>query len=126
MVKYPPVNAGDAGYTGLIPESRRSSGEGNGSPLQYSCLETSVDRGALQATVHGVTESDTTERLHPTLITMYTAMQLTKTRASETLGIFALQSFYSKFMQEKKCLVSKCRSWLPRKLILIEMDKKIV
>ena len=33
VVKYPPVNAGDAGYTGLIPESRRSSGEGNGSPL---------------------------------------------------------------------------------------------
>ena len=74
----------------------------------------------------GRKESDTTERLHPTLITMYTAMQLTKTRASETLGIFALQSFYSKFMQEKKCLVSKCRSWLPRKLILIEMDKTIV
>ena len=45
------------GDLGLIPESGRSLGEGNGNPLQYSCLENSVDRGAWQATVHGVTES---------------------------------------------------------------------
>ena len=43
VVKNPPVNAGDAG---LIPESGRSSGGGNGKPLQYSCLENSMDRGA--------------------------------------------------------------------------------
>ena len=48
---------------GSIPGSRRSPGEGNGSPLQYSCLENSTDRGAWQATVHRVTKSFTTEQL---------------------------------------------------------------
>ena len=40
--------------TGLIPELGRSPGEGNGNPLQYSCLENSMNRGAWWATVHGV------------------------------------------------------------------------
>ena len=52
-----------------IPGSGRSSGEGNGYPLQYSCLENSMDRGAWQATVHRVTELDTTKR--PTLSYYY-------------------------------------------------------
>ena len=46
---------------GSIPGSGRSPGEGNGNPLQYSCLENSMGRGAWRATVHGMTESDTTE-----------------------------------------------------------------
>ena len=46
---------------GSILGSGRSPGEGNGNPFQYSCLENSADRGAWQATVHEVTESDTTE-----------------------------------------------------------------
>ena len=46
---------------GLIPELGRSPGGGNGDPSQYSCLENSMDRGAWQATVLGVAESDTTE-----------------------------------------------------------------
>ena len=51
MVKNPPANAGDAGP---IPGLRRSPGEGNGNPFQYSCLENPMDRGGWQATVHGV------------------------------------------------------------------------
>ena len=83
VVKNPPSNAGDAGLItgqetkglcggsnrkesscnagnpGSIPGLRRSSGEGNGSPLQYSCLENSTDKGAWKATVHGVAKSPT-------------------------------------------------------------------
>ena len=51
VVKNPPANAGDVG---LIPGSGRCPEEGNGNPLQYSCLENPKDRGAWQATVHGV------------------------------------------------------------------------
>ena len=56
MVKHFAYNAGDLG---LIPGSRRSSGEGNGNPLQYSCLENPMDRGAWWAIVHRVTKSQT-------------------------------------------------------------------
>ena len=54
-------NAGTARDVSLIPGSGRSSGGGHGNPLQYSCLENSMDRGAWQTTVHGVAESDTTK-----------------------------------------------------------------
>ena len=58
VVKNPPANAGDMD---LIPGLGRSPGEGNGNPLQYSCLRNAMDRGAWQATVHGVPkESDMT------------------------------------------------------------------
>ena len=50
-------SACNLGNPGLIPGSGKSSGEGNGNPLQYSCLENSMDRGAWQAIVHGVTKS---------------------------------------------------------------------
>ena len=53
---------------GSIPESGRSSGEGNGNPLQYSCLQNSMDRRAWRATVHRVTKSQTTERLTLSLL----------------------------------------------------------
>ena len=54
VVKNPPASAGDTRDMGSIPESGRSPGIGNGNPLQYSCLENSMDRGTWQASVHGV------------------------------------------------------------------------
>ena len=54
-------NAGDIRNVGLIPGLGRSPEEGNGNPLQYSCLESPMDRGAWHATVHRVAESDTTK-----------------------------------------------------------------
>ena len=52
-------SACNTGDPGLIPGLGRSPGEGNGNPLQYSCLENSMDRGAWWATVHGVAKSQT-------------------------------------------------------------------
>ena len=50
-----------AGVTGLIPGCGRSPGGGNGNPLQYSCLDNSVDRGVWRSTVHGVESNLTYE-----------------------------------------------------------------
>ena len=61
VAKNPLGNIGDEG---LIPGSGRSPGGGNGNSLQYSCLENSVYRGAWQAIVHGVKDSDRTENLN--------------------------------------------------------------
>jgi len=58
VVKNPPASAGDMGS---IPGQGRSPGEGNSHPLQYSCLGNPMDRGAWQATAHGIAkESDMT------------------------------------------------------------------
>ena len=59
VVNNPPFNAGDLRNMGSIPGSGRYAGEGNGYPLQYSCLENPMDRGAWWATVHGFTKSQT-------------------------------------------------------------------
>ena len=57
VVKNTPANARDAGDVGLSPESGRSPRRGNGTPLQDSCLDNPMDRGASRATVHGVAKS---------------------------------------------------------------------
>ena len=62
VVKNPPANAGDPGDTrdmGSIPGSERSPRGRHGNPLQYSCLENPMDKGAWRATVNGVTNSQT-------------------------------------------------------------------
>ena len=65
VVKNLPASVGDAGDSGLIPGSGRSPGGGNGNPLQYSCLENSMDRGAWRPTVYeGHKQLDMTEHAH--------------------------------------------------------------
>ena len=59
MLKNPPPKAGDVRAMGSIPGSGRSPGEGISDPLQYSCLESAMDRGAWRATAHGVAKSRT-------------------------------------------------------------------
>ena len=59
MVKNPPASSGDTRDAGVIPGSLRSPGGGHVNPLQYSCLENPIDRGAWQSTVHGVAKSRT-------------------------------------------------------------------
>ena len=65
--KNPPANAGDSGDQGSILGLGQSPGVGNGNPLQYSCLENSMDNGAWQATVHGVTKSQMQLSMHTLL-----------------------------------------------------------
>ena len=61
VIKNLPANAGDIRDTGSVPELGRSPEGGNGNPLQYTCLENPIERGAWWATVHGVPKgSDTT------------------------------------------------------------------
>ena len=59
VIKNPAASAGDARNESSIPGSGRSPGEGHGNPLQYSCLENSMDRVARKAMIHGVAESRT-------------------------------------------------------------------
>ena len=70
MIKYLPANAGDT--IDAIPGSGRSPGGGNGNPLQYSCLENPMDRGAWRAIDPGTTKkSDATEHAHISLCSFY-------------------------------------------------------
>ena len=64
VVKNLPTSAGDAGDSGLISGWGRFHGEGNGKPLQYSCLENAMDRGAWWTIVHGVTKSQSRLSTH--------------------------------------------------------------
>ena len=71
MVKIPPANAKDIRDMGLIPGLGRSPGGGHSNPLKYSCLKNPMDKGTWWATVHGVTESDTTEQFTLSLFSFY-------------------------------------------------------
>ena len=67
IVRNPPANAGDAGDVGSIPGLARSPGRGNAKPLQYSCLENLMNRGAWWATVHGVAKNTHTQNYNNNL-----------------------------------------------------------
>ena len=77
----------NAGDLGLISGWGRSPGEGKGNPLQYSCLENSVDRGAWWATVRGVAELDTTERPTLTVPPTYSSMFPVQVDERKVLGV---------------------------------------
>ena len=66
-VKDTPTNVGDSRDMGSIPRSGRSSGEENGNPVQYLCLENTMERGAWWVAMHGVTKSCTRLRTHARL-----------------------------------------------------------
>ena len=67
MIKNPPADEGDARDVGFIPGSGRSPGAGNGNPLQYSCWDKPMDKGAWQTVVTGVTKSWTQLSAHTNL-----------------------------------------------------------
>ena len=71
VVKNLPANARDIRDEGSIPGSGRSPGGGHGNPLQYSCLENPMDRGAWKDTICGVAELDTTEELDTLILEGY-------------------------------------------------------
>ena len=83
MVENLSASAADVRDAGSIPGSGKSSGEGNGNPLQYSFLENQMDRGTWWATVCGISESDRTEQLTQTdiLATKYCVLFQTLLKA---------------------------------------------
>ena len=89
------ASAYNAGDLGSIPGSGRTPGEGNGTPLQYSCLENPMDRGAWQATDHGVTKSQTRLNIY---------VQTCKTNSVQYNG---LQSKVSCFAEDPGCHMLK-------------------
>ena len=112
------------GDPGLIPGLGRSSGEGNGSPLQYSCLENLMDRGAWRATVHGITKSRTRlsdwaeiEHTWMTLgVTQNThlwTIHTTFTRWCTTLKIFTIWPFIRKVCWSLSPNILSCKAILP-------------
>ena len=87
VVKNSPANAGDIRDEGLIPGSGRSPGGGHSNPLQYSCLENPMDRGAWQATVHRVTQIRTQLK--------FLNLHASKVQGSDTMGLENLSSHVS-------------------------------
>ena len=96
----------NAGNPGSIPGSGRCLGEGNGNPLQCSCLENSIDSGAWRAhSPWSHQESDTTEWL-------------------AHMMVFALFIFMSKFLNQKTCIFLKDEHWFSNTMVVFNLDKR--
>ena len=94
VVKNLPANVGDIRDTGLIPKFERYPGEGNGNPLQYFCVENSMDKGAWQAVVHMVTKS-------------WIQLKLLSMHACTYVYIYNIYTFLN-------CLIITCMFCLPK------------
>ena len=92
MVKNAPANAGDARDVGSVPGLGRSPGGGNGNPLQYSCLENTMDRRPWWATVHGCEELDTIEHVHTHTEAQCRALHTTSTQYMWNRGCLTVQA----------------------------------
>ena len=92
VVKKMPACAGDAGDTSLIPGLGRSPGRGNGKPLQYSCLENSMNRGAWQAIIHVVTKNRTrlSDSAHENNYTPFSVLKKKKRKVKGSQNIMTL------------------------------------
>ena len=88
MVKNLPVGAGNSGDIGSFPGSGRSPGGGNGNPLQHSCLENPVDRGAWWAAAHGVSESEMTKQTRINSV----CISIPVSQFTPPLGVFSTHS----------------------------------
>ena len=93
MVKSLPANAGDSGDMGLIPGLGRTP-EVNGNPLQYSCLENSIDRGAWWATVHGVSKSQTLLSTHTHIHTLTHTMDDITFNSEDSLTLWHIDFLF--------------------------------
>ena len=97
------ASASNAGDLGSINGLGRSPGEGNGNPLQYSCLDNPMEGGAWQATVRGVEKSDRTERLHFHFQRENHASEKYNREKKEYIKAVYCHSAYLTYMQSTSC-----------------------
>ena len=107
------ASACNAGDLGSIPRLERSPGEGNGNPLQYSCLKTSMDRGAWWATVHGVAKNRT--QLSDSHTHTHTLGRHELMKALETYSTIDVHMIHSKC-----CIVTVIWLLLEARILLFE------
>ena len=119
VVESQPANAGDACVSGSIPGLGRSPGEGNGNPLQYSCLENPWDRGAWWAAVHGVLKSWTWLSTHNFHIYVYIYTWPLNSTGLNCAGPLTHRFFSNKYIQYytiwgwiRRCRIVAMDSWL--------------